>query len=113
MTFADDFYQWVMDLNILKAFKQRFLDDIGWQTNYVSDSGNYERDGKTHALPECAATLMHKIKSVMPEAEFCVTFFGTDPIFSAIFDEVKTTQKFDLIVWDEINGEVVVVPPPH
>ena len=86
-----------------------------WHLSAVGrDYPYYVRDdGRTCGVPNFVAQRIDDIRDFFPEALFGVEFFGLDPILIVELERNGRTCTFFPLVWDEVNGKAVIVPPPQ
>ena len=86
-----------------------------WHTNLLYNNGRdevYQRDYRTHKAPSFVGERVKAIREFFPKARFMVSFFGTDPILVVQIEEDGKDFTFFPVVWDEVDGNDIIVPPP-
>ncbi len=86
-----------------------------WHTNPVFDipTGMYWRNWKQFYVPQGALLLMKRVKTVVPYAEFAVSFIGSDPVLWCSDHDGAKRESVAIRVWDEVNGVELFVPAPR
>jgi len=98
---------------LFHTFKNSKLELDDWQTNGLYDGSLYMRDNVSHKVPDFVATRVKAIQGILPEAEFYVSFYGTDPILEVHIYDGSKPQIFYPLVWDEVGGKAFIIDPPH
>ena len=84
-----------------------------WHTNLLNPlTKTYQRDWEEYKVPGFVSKRVEAIRELFHDALFFISFFGSDPILVVEIWEEGKARTFFPIVWDEVDGESIIVPPP-
>jgi len=99
------------------VFIQLFKGSDHWITAKVSADGKYlrwvtENASETRSVSGVAFQILGEVQKTYPDAKGFISYVGKDPIFSIQLHALSLSHH-PALVWDEINGKDVRVPPPR